>query len=143
MFFFHFRYLKITQKNPDKYCGRVVCHARTSCFAIMRPRVRTRSEARYFFFLFSVSAMFSVLVSSQLFQFIHLPIHFRCQNSEINIFIYLGSCIYCGGDVLATQCLLTVTKVSKCGVIHRGKWENCYVRDTKDIKMHQFCITKL
>ena len=48
-----------------------------------------------------------------------------------------------GEDVLATQCLLTAAKVLKCGVIHRGQWENCYGRDTKRIKMHQFCITKL
>ena len=111
-------------------------------------RVRTPGEAPLFFLscFFSVSLIF-LYPSVLSFQFIHLSIHFRCQNSEISIFIYHGKGIFFvehfRGDVWATQCLLTAAKDSKCGVIHRGQWENCYGRDTKRIKMHQFCITKL
>ena len=101
----------------------------------------------FFLIFFFFSVFFFLYPSALVFQLIYLPIHFRCQKSEISIFIYLGSCIFwystAGETFMATQRLPTTKQVSKCGVIHRSQWDNCYGRDTKRIKMHQFCMTKL
>ena len=108
----------------------------------------------YFFFLIcSVSLIFPVPVSSRL--SIHSP-SYTFQMSKLSslstlIVVSFGRTRrrlylfveHCGGDVLGIEGSLTAAKVSKCGVIHRDQCENCYGRDTKRIKMHQFCITKL
>ena len=136
-------------ENPLKYSSWVVCDSRTSCFAILRSRVWTCVRHFYFFlsYCFSFSSIFCTRQFSAFNSFTFLYI------SDVKIVKFLIAClstlvIVCfgtilRGDVLAMQCLLTGAKVSKCGVIHRGQWEKCYGRDTKRIKMHPLCITKL
>ena len=96
--YFYFRYLKITQKTPVKFYGRVVCNASTSSFCHLE--VESSNPGRdtfylfFFFFMFFFSFSFFLYPSVLSFQFINIYLHFRCLNSEISIFIYLCSCIY-------------------------------------------------
>ena len=57
---------------------------------------------------------FSVPLSVLFFLFIHLPIPLRCQTSEINILIYLGSCIWSTvGNVSTAQFAVLYSNWSK------------------------------
>ena len=101
-------------------CGRVVRDARTSCFAILRSRVRTRGEAPlfcfvYIFFSFSYFYLYPIILSFQLFTFLYI--------SDVKI-VKLAS--------LSTLVVVSVGRVLRGRHIHRVQWENCYGRDTQN-----------